>query len=737
MDPRRKTAPVINSRTITHRDSSTLVWYKDQDSTNTKFKLWTGIVTSLPEYVKWASKVPILAVVLHELPEADLPLLAQFRANSPFLFVKQEIATAYRLTNCHCIETLSKQYPIVTLDASTSLADTIAAVGLLFHFTHLVDVPCSPEWATYLTTLGIRQSTGAVPPALWVITQYFVHKVTKRAKEVRQCLKNNLDCDLVDRVVLLNETDLKHEWSSMRHSEKVHQVVVGARLTYKDLLKYTYESVPSNTIVVYTNADIYCTPTLKELYTLDMRDKMLALLRWDEQSGPEDLKLFGPRADSQDAWIVLSDSVKSRTWDWSTFNYKLGTACCDNRFTGDMFTMKFLVSNPCNSIQMVHIHQSDIRDYNKHELLLAKLYMYIHPSAITYIEQNRSSDHKFGKLEPRTTAVAIKSLVPKQAQTYVVMLAREKKYTWSHETATIRTEPALELSKWSNVFVGPSGLVYDYKKTYIGPAEKSNPFITASDIPLSTAFFSACETVETMLAIPVARRVQFADPDLYCLYYLAYALQLYRKFPDIHFHMFLPASLQTLAQTFVLRPNSSESIRASLWSPESTVYAKTVYGFLPDQFELSTNEIAVLRSAWPPYQLTTTTANCVVLTDDLLTEEFAKSLSSSLGLSIVCVGRKECGLEAYKQIVGAKLCILFTLPKQEAHWNKLWCLPKGCPVLEFQNELKVVGEFQQFAAAAELDSWFMPLHKGPPEDMRGQIVTQLVEWIKVNPISIF
>ena len=735
MEQKRKGCPVINSRTITNRDSTTLVWYKDQDSTNKKFKMWSGVVTSLPDYVNWASKAPILAVVLHELPEADLPLLAQFRANAPFLFVKQEIATAYRLTNCHCIETLSKQYPIVPLDAATSVADTIAAVGLLFHYTHLIDVPCSPEWSTCLASFGIRQSTGAVPPALWLITQYFVHKVTKRAKEVRQCLKNNLACDLVDRVVLLNETDLKHEWSSMRNSEKVQQHVIGTRLTYKDLLKYTYESVPPNTIVVYANADIYCTPTLKELYSLDMRDKMLALLRWDEQSGPTDLKLFGPRADSQDAWILLSDSVKSRTWDWSTFDYKLGTACCDNRFTGDMFTMKFLVSNPSNTIQMVHIHQSEIRDYNKHDLLLAKLYMYIHPCAITHIEQNRANDHKCGKLEPRTTTVAIKSLVPKQAQTYVVMLAREKKYTWSHETATVKTEPALEVGKWSNVFVGPSGLVYDYKKVHIGPADKSNLFISAADIPLSTAFFSACETVETMLAIPVASQAQFTDPDLFCLHYLAYALQLYRKYPEINFHMFLPAALQPLAQTFVLRPGSSESIRATLWSRETTVYAKTAYGFLPEVFELSPNEISALRSAWPPYQLVATTANCVVLTDDLITDEFAKGLESILGLSVVCIGRKDCGLEAYKQIVGAKLCILFTLPKQAAHWSKLWCLPKGCPVLEFQNELKVVGEFQQFAAAAELDSWFMALHKGPPEDMRGQIVTQLGEWIKENPVS--
>ena len=735
MEQKRKVPPIINSRTIPYRDGSTLIWYKDQDTANKKFKLWTGVVSSLTDYAKWCTHVPILGIVLHELSDAEVPLLTQYRTSIPHLFVKQEIAMKHTLTNYHSIEALAKQYPILPFDASTTVANTMVALGLLFHFTQFVDIPCTAEWSSFLTTLNIRQAIGQVPPTICLITQYFVHPVTKRAKEFRQCLKNNLACEQLDEIILLNETDLKHEWSSMRGNEKVKQVVMGTRLTYKDLLKHTYESVPSNTIVIYANADIYCTNTLTELYTVDMRDKLFALLRWDEQSGPEDLKLFGPRPDSQDAWIVHSDSIKSRTWDWSAFQYRLGTAGCDNRFTGDMFGMKFLVSNPCNSIKTVHIHKTEIRDYNRHDILPAKLYLYIHPCAITYMDQVRTNDTRVAKLDVRTTPVTIKALNPKQAQTYVVMLAREKKYVWSHETPTLRTDPALDIMNCSNVFVSSSGLVYDYKKTYIGPSEKSDSFITKSDIPFRTAFFSPCETVEAMLAIPCATKSVFTNPDQFCLYYLAYALQLYRKFPEINFTMYLPSALQTLAQTFVVRPGASDSIKAIAWSPDVTVYAKSAYGFLPELFELSVHELRVLRSAWPPYQSTSTTANCVILTDDVFTEDFSKSLESLLGLSIVCIGRKVSGIEAYQKLVGARMCILFNLPKQEADWLKLWCLPKGCPTLEFQNELKVVGEFQQFAAAAELDCWLMPLYKGPVDDLQRQIRGQLEQWVKANPTS--
>jgi hypothetical protein len=316
------------------------------------------------------------------------------------------------------------------------------------------------------------------------------------------------------------------------------------------------------------------------------------------------------------------------------------------------------------------------------------------------------------------------------------MLAREKKYVWSHETPTLRSDPALDIMNYSNVFVAGSGLVYDYKKTYIGSPEKSDPYITKSDIPFRTAFFSPCETAEAMLAIPCAAKSMFTNPDQFCLYYLAYALQLYRKFPEINFTMYLPPTLQTLAQTFVVRPNAPDSIKAIAWSPDVTVYAKTAYGFLPELFELSVHELRALRSAWPAYQPAATTNTCIVLTDDVFTEAFSKSLESLLGLSIVCVGRKEYGLETYQKLVGTRMCMLFNLPKQEADWLKLWCLPKDCLVLEFQNELKVVGEFQQFAAAAELNCWVMPLYKGPVEDLQRQIGGQLEQWIKANPTSV-
>jgi hypothetical protein len=114
----------------------------------------------------------------------------------------------------------------------------------------------------------------------------------------------------------------------------------------------------------------------------------------------------------------------------------------------------------------------------------------------------------------------------------------------------------------------------------------------------------------------------------------------------------------------------------------------------------------------------------VVLVDELLTPEFVETGVKPLlpaDWTVRCVPRTSSGVEAYRQLVGASLCILYNLPKQDEQWAKLWALPPRCRVLEFQNELKVEGGFQHFAAACDFDCWYLPLYKGSPVETRAQI----------------
>ena len=384
--------PIINCRTSPIKDNKLLVWYKGEQPVLKRAELFGSVVTSVDDLVKYKASCPILVAILTSIEPEDIPKLIANKEATANFFVSQAVfqqvghsVWQQNRMNAAVLETLNQQFPIIETPWDGTEADAVAITAMLFHLNHLLlpeGMGLSATRSEQYDRYKMRTSpiTKYVVPEIWLITQYFVHNVTKRAKEIRQCLKNNMACKELDKIVLLNETNLSYEWSGARGSEKVIQEIIGTRLTYTDLLRYTYEKVPPNTIVIFSNADIYCNKTLSQLYSINMADQMFALLRYDEGSGPEDLKLFGPRPDSQDAWVVLSDSVKSRDWNgFKTFNFQLGTAGCDNRFTGDMFAMRFLISNPCHTIQTVHLHKTEIRNYNPRDIQVAKLYLYIHP----------------------------------------------------------------------------------------------------------------------------------------------------------------------------------------------------------------------------------------------------------------------------------------------------------------------------------------------------------------------
>jgi hypothetical protein len=190
--------------------------------------------------------------------------------------------------------------------------------------------------------------------------------------------------------------------------------------------------------------------------------------------------------------------------------------------------------------------------------------------------------------------------------------------------------------------------------------------------------------------------------------------------------MYVSDAFMPVLQTFVLKRGYSGPIPAIPWNPSGCTYAKEVIGFLPETAELSSNEIRALRGAWPEYKAERS-KTCVVLIDDILTPEFVEGSVKGLlpeGWSIVYISRKASGLDILRLITGAGLSLLYNLPKCDAEWAKLWALPSMCPVVEFQNELKVEGGFQHFAAAADLNCWLVPLYKGPVADSQKQIVEQ-------------
>lgn len=731
---------IIRLNTKVYKDGKTLFWGKGQEiGSHGRWKRWSTVVTSLAEYDTWNKVATITHVILPILTGHDVTYIENNSIHgSAMVFITKQ---AYEIRpenywknmpNIYVLDELHINYPFIQDKWDGTTEDAVAIVSIMFSFKRIIDWNGSDIRTALLSSLEISVEHGLSPPAIYSISQYFVHKVSKRAREIRKCLMNNCSNPLIDRIVLLTETDLSKEWASMKGREKIEQTIIGKRMRYCDLIQHTYDNVPLNTIVAFMNADIYLDNTISELYNVNMNDKMFALLRWDTNEYGEEPKLFGPHADSQDTWIVYSDSIKKRTWDYSQFDYQLGRSGCDNRFTTDMFTKRFLISNPAHTIKTMHIHKTEIRDYVKTDIIPSSYYIYISPGPLMDMKQPTTHDNVLnaGVCEPFN--IRIRCPTEANGITWCTMLARHNRFVWTHG-ADVKCAPVLPIYEWKNTCMTCSGIVYTTTSIYVGP--KIEDFSKDCTMPLNIDIMSPKQHVPCAFAIPVNKMDIFINIDKFMLYYMSKAYQLMKYCTDGH--IWLPKHNTNTVSSF---NNGNTKICALSWTPNATAYADRMVGYLPHTSEICKEDIDALRGAWPTWNANSVPRTCVVLVNNggdtklspFIAGVTVDGVKGVLGpeWTVDALDMNASGIDAYSALAGKELCIFFGGEKLDSIWPKLWALPSNGSVLEFQNELKINGEFQHMAAAAGLDSQIITLHKGDDADMRGQALKGLGEWVK-------
>lgn len=288
-----------------------------------------------------------------------------------FLVSNIDVAEFKKLRiNAIVLEEIHLLYPHLGAAWDGTLEDAVTLMAGLLRFRRLAG-----SWNWRAEALGLVRETQ--PAKLWWICQFFRHGKSSRAAEIRKCLRENSSSPLIDKILLLNES---HE--DFPKSPKIQEEVIGHRLTYKDVFERIY-TIPDNTIVVFANADIFIDASFKELWSLNLEDKFLALLRYELEDDVSEAKMFGPRADSQDTWIVRSDDVKRRDRSaWSKMDFQFGKMGCDNGIAMEMMRQKFLVSNPSQTLRTYHVHTSQIRNYSKIDVLEMPVFHYVQPTAI-------------------------------------------------------------------------------------------------------------------------------------------------------------------------------------------------------------------------------------------------------------------------------------------------------------------------------------------------------------------
>src|SRR5262249_10910658 len=151
------------------------------------------------------------------------------------------------------------------------------------------------------TLRTLRLSNGpAAAPTRPGMRSLFVNRyrdaVPERQNELDECLRCNLRNPLIDRVVALTQDC--HPISD----EKLVTVPVATRPTYKDFFDTINSVSAASDINILANSDIFFDDTLASLQGVDLRNRCLALTRWDVAADGTSRHLGWQN--SQDAWIV-------------------------------------------------------------------------------------------------------------------------------------------------------------------------------------------------------------------------------------------------------------------------------------------------------------------------------------------------------------------------------------------------------------------------------------------------
>lgn len=745
---------LLNLNTPTVRNQRTLVWLDHQDP-ELPWSVWDGVVTSLEAYQRWSTSARIVGVILLEETLGWIEELYALSSSVTMILLPQRLLRlksqafwADNFDNVMCLEAMYDSYPFLlspwksaAQDAAQGAAegvttddmtDAICIMALLGRYHRLVGVETVPL-ARREALVSIAVDPTAIPEEVWMFTQYYRPSHKKRAKEIRECLRQNCANPLISRIVLLNEKDESNDankWYDVPGHEKIHQVVIGSRLTYADFIQYVYDKVPPRVFAILCNADIYWNETLQELWRIQLANRMLGLLRWDVGEEP---KIFGPRADSQDSWIFLSDSIKDREWDLTPLAFCLGQPGCDNAFAGHMLRNRFALSNPAYSIQSLHLHRTEYRTYDKRNTVPATVYINLAPSHLIDMKQERVPSlappylcHELVPFEIRSSSIS-------NEITYCTMLEKEGRYKWEPTVENNYFEPAIPYYVWNKAAVTPNGLVYNQHTIYLGKHAEDPRFQywTGASVNLFTPLLRC----ETMLALPFADTSVFRHPNVYVLQYLSRALRLWEEHPFAKEASFwLPRECSFLLSTLL----GDRARRGIPWREDTACWAQTIVGGLPGPLalELGKEEITALRTWLPSWEPQVRGMVCTVLlnetagvTRSFVQQQIAPWLQRQDPTWQVRAvnGADSITHGSYSAMQGTALCIFFGGAEV---WAPIWALPKGACVVEFQQELKLQGESQHVAHMAELISWVLLLAKGNIGDVQDQIMEQLEKWYR-------
>ena len=725
---------VLKTEVQLYKNQKTLLLLRNPPSTyknHERLKRWDTIVFGHELSHAWK---PSSTVIREPTPEALEWIVKEAPRTHEMLFFSKKVleiltvekAKELGFCNIICLEELGEVYPhlLRVYTPEDSDIDVFLMIAILFRASRALGltqeelkVP-SPLSETYKLKYNLQTGLHATPEALYLIQQYYVAPEQKRAKELKHALEKNIENPYIDKIILLNEKK-----TSYPESNKIQEVVLGNRLTYKDIIQHIL-TLPKDTIVVFSNSDIYLTESFRQVWTLNLKDTFLSLLRYEETTN----ELFGPRPDSQDTWVLNSTSVQNRVWDLNTLDFQFGKAGCDNAINVELLKKKFVVANPCLSLKTMHVHTSEIRNYNPLDPIEKPFYLYLDPTGLHDLEPVQDLDtYKHSSSTPSPYTCKVNSYDQRALKTFLAMASRNEK-TPLTSGDNLLTPVKEDLYHFKNAFMTPNSLVYGYKAMYLS----RNETLRTSWVTETISHMTPCIGVNSVLAVPT-NESSFKEHGSFVVSYLSRILRLRAQGHKGDF--WLPRETKQMHEWLQMFNWSEKTMPVLPRDTDVAAFATDVY-FLEPSSHIYKENIEALRASFKTYMPSPESASkerIVILQDDiLLTTPLVTVLENALEeanyiVDILYPKRSSPSILA-ESLVGASICISGPGCK-----DFFWLLPKQVRLIDIMAETSIEGFNAQMAGACDLVYWTILLPRGKPEAISKLLIDKTMKTLASAP----
>jgi len=718
------------------KNQKTLVWKREGPKTfdEFKWKRWDIIIHGPnPSLMKWN---PDIVILTDDLKASHAWLKTKAASQVRFILISSALVDAIEIVqpfaslglgNVMCLEELTTMYPFLGSPWSGSIEDAIMNAVVIFRYMRIVGIQkeiVQPRLNQLQVDVSLRIDLNSLPPeSLTLIQQYYVPPQAKRAKELYTCLKANLECPFVDTIILCVEPNVKKDSLPPDPHGKLKLTPLNTRITYADCIRIIEKNVPKGHIVVFANADIYLDMSWHSIWSTDLHDVFLALLRWEQGSIGQEPKLFGPRPDSQDTWVIHSDSVLSRSWDYEALNIPFGKAGCDNAILVEFLRQKFKIVNPALSLHTIHVHQSEIRTYNKTDTVNRPVYMHVDPTGIHELNPIVSFETWAPRLVEHGEPLKrpLRATTEKMLATFCSQMNRESPIVWASKSTNDYTMPLNQdhhIDCSGGVFVSPNGLVYGYTDLFVGTTDIQKDMWSKNAL----SHLIPAQPTDTMMAFPLESK-WLDDPALYTLYYLSRVLKQHDLTPEASFWSTME-TMVLLSPIKLFRWTTLEN-RLIQYSEDTQVFAKRAVGRTAHSVRLMPTDINSLRSSLSTEWVSQPISEPILVV--VLDKDETMPSINKEGYTVRTI-RDDAKAHVWASSLSGASRIIIKTSMAESAWAWLWLAPAGCKVLEIQEDRIPSDSLLHLSAAAGLEWTLLQYYRSTAEGFKTHVLAEVEKW---------